>query len=209
MALKVPSIPRVSEADQLLSWEAEVEARWSQLQVRRRNAEQLRERQMLLEASLRELDNENVAAALVLEERRRALSVRHTQLRHDEVAQKQQEILAATEAGKQQQAAEEETRRIDAAWRELERATQEDDAAHADKMRALQWTKQRSLQREAEARARFDALRERETQLLARLDALRHRKLHSTELLRRTLTQLQRELEERQALLSQADEKSN
>ncbi|KPI90733.1 hypothetical protein ABL78_0169 [Leptomonas seymouri] len=208
MALKVPAIPRISEADQLLSWEAELEARWSQLQVRRRNAEKLREKQLLLEASLRELDNENVSSELILEERRRAALVRRTQFHQDELAQKQHAVIAAAEADKRQRAAEEEAHSIDAAWRELEHSRKEDDTAHADEMRALQWTKQRSLQRESEARERFDTLRERETQLLARLDALMHRKRRSAELLHHTLTQLRRELNERQALLRQYDEET-
>jgi chromosome segregation ATPase len=201
MALKIPAIPRVSEGDQLLSWEAELDARWSQLQARRRKAEQLRERQILLEASLRELDNENVAAELILEERRRALSVRRTQLQQSVLAHKEEMVRAAAEAEERQQAVEEETHSIDAAWRELERASAEDDAAHVEELRALHWSKQRSLQCELEARARLDKLREREALVQTRLDAQMQRKRRSTELLRQTLAQLQRELNERQALL--------
>lgn len=208
MALRVPVPPRISEADQLLAWEAELETRWSQLQARRRAAEQLREKQMLLEASLRELDNENVAAAIVLEERRRTLSARQAQLEQEEVAQKRHAVEAAAEESKRLAALDEETHNIDAAWRELERATQQDDATHAEGMRALQWTRQCSLQRETETRTRLDAVRERETTLLARSDALEQRRQHSTELLRQTLVQLQRELDERQTALPRDDERT-
>ena len=208
MALKVPVIPRISEAGQLQAWESELQARWLQLQARRRSAEQLQEKQILLEASLRELNAENVAAAVVLEERRRALSARQARLRQDELAHRQQAAEASVEADKKQQVAEEDTRGIDAAWRELERRTKQADAAHAEEMRALQWAKERALERESEARARLDSVRERETHVLTRLDALTHQRQHSTELLRQTLSQLQRELDERQDLLSRNDETS-
>lgn len=201
MALKIPVIPQIAEADQLLSWEAELEARWSQLQVRRRRAEQLREKQILLEATLRELDNENVAAGLILEERRRALSARQAQHERDAQAQREQTVQRAATAAAKQHAVEDDALSIDAAWRALEVATQQADATHAEEMRALQWAKQRATQREAEVRGRLDTLREREAQLLTRADALMHRKRHSAELIRQTLTQLQRELDVRQSLL--------
>ncbi|KAK7200904.1 hypothetical protein NESM_000149300 [Novymonas esmeraldas] len=208
MALEAPRALRLSDADQLLAWEAEVEARWSQLQQRRRSAEALSAKQLLLEASLLELRNENTATQYVLEERRRALATRRTQLREAGTASRQRALEGARASRRQRESVAEDGAAIAVAWGELEQRTRLEDASHAQRMEALEAGKRSAQARIADARQRQDALHHEEAQLMARHEALRHQQQTSTELLRQTLAQLQREMERRQALLATLEERT-
>ncbi|CBZ31025.1 hypothetical protein LMXM_34_4730 [Leishmania mexicana MHOM/GT/2001/U1103] len=205
MALEVPRPLRLSESDQLLAWEGDLESRWSQLQQRRRSAEELRARQIQLEASLLELNNENVAAQYVLEERRRALATRRTQLRESAAALKQRTVEVAKASRRRQESMAEETVAVDAAWRELEQRTRLEEASHVQQMRALDARKQRAQGCDADTQKRLSALREREMQLVAQQEVLGYHRQSSMDFLRQSLEQLQREAEGHKKLLIALD----
>ncbi|TPP44730.1 hypothetical protein CGC21_7815 [Leishmania donovani] len=192
MALEVPRPLRLSE--------------WSQLQQRRRRAEELRAKQIQREASLLELSNGNVAAQYVLEERRRALATRRTQLRESEAALKQRTVEDAKASRRKQESMAEGAAAIDAAWRELEQRTRLEEASHVQQMRALDARKQRAQGCDADTRQRLSALREGETQLVAQKEVLGYHRQRCIDLLWQSLGQLQREVEEHKTLLTALDD---